>query len=43
MISSLQGRDGGRVYAKDILNGKSKAKLTDEEIQALNEAMGNAS
>lgn len=35
VISSLHGREGTRVYAKNIQNGKSQAKLTEEEIQAL--------
>jgi len=38
IVSSLHGRDGARVYAKDLLAGKSKAKLTDEEQQALTQA-----
>jgi hypothetical protein len=37
-ISSLHSREGVRIYSKDIVGGKSKAKLTDEETQALNEA-----
>jgi hypothetical protein len=37
-ISSLHGRDGCRVYAKDIKNGKSKAKFTEEEQAALKQA-----
>jgi hypothetical protein len=37
-ISSLHGRDGCRVYAKDIKNSKSKAKLTEEELEALKQA-----
>jgi len=38
-ISSLHSREGVRVYAKDLVNGKSKAKLTDEEQQALTQAL----
>jgi hypothetical protein len=39
VFSSLHGRDGCRVYSKDIKAGKSKSKLTEEEQQALNEAI----
>jgi hypothetical protein len=38
-ISSLHSREGVRIYSKDITNGKSKAKLTDEEQEALNQAI----
>ncbi|MBX4205079.1 MAG: DUF4446 family protein [Candidatus Doudnabacteria bacterium] len=38
-ISSLHSREGVRIYSKDIVNGKSKAKLTDEETQALTQAL----
>ena len=41
-LSSLHGREGVRSYAKQILDGKSKAKLTDEEIQALTNAIHGA-
>lgn len=37
LISSLHGRDSSQIYAKDIKNGKTKAKLTEEETQALNQ------
>jgi hypothetical protein len=38
VISSLHGRGGTRVYSKSVKAGKSEFKLTDEEIQAINEA-----
>ena len=38
-ISSLHSREGVRIYGKDIANGKSKAKLTEEEQQAFNQAI----
>lgn len=38
LISSLHGREGCRVYSKEISNGKSRAKLTMEEEQAFIEA-----
>ena len=38
VISSLHGRDGVRVYAKQIKNKKSESKLTQEEIEAIEEA-----
>lgn len=39
VISSLHGREGCRVYAKAIIAAKSKAKLTEEEQQALTQAI----
>lgn len=38
VISSLHGRDGTRIYAKEVLAGKSESKLTDEEIEAIKNA-----
>jgi len=35
VISSLHSREGGRVYAKPIINGKSNFPLTEEEQQAI--------
>lgn len=40
VLSSLFGRTDSRSYAKPIENGKSEYILTDEEQQALREAMG---
>ncbi len=39
ILQSFHGREGTRVYAKDIKNGKTKAKLTEEEKQALEQAI----
>lgn len=39
IFSSLFGRDESRSYAKPIVNGQSSYPLTDEERQALEEAM----
>lgn len=39
VISSLFGREESRCYAKPIVNGTSTYMLTDEEKQALTEAM----
>ena len=41
IVSSFHGREGTRVYSKDIKNGKTKAKLTEEEKQALEQAISN--
>lgn len=38
-LSGLHGREGVRVYAKEIIKGKSKAKLTEEEQKALTDAI----
>jgi hypothetical protein len=38
VISSLHGREGTRVYAKEIKAGQSESKLTTEEIQAIQQA-----
>jgi hypothetical protein len=38
VISSLHTREGTRVYAKEIANGKSKQYLTEEEMEALRRA-----
>lgn len=38
VITSLHGREGVRVYGKQIKNKKSETKLTQEEIQAIQEA-----
>lgn len=39
IISSIYGRNESIVYAKPVLNGKSKYVLSDEETEALNMAM----
>jgi len=39
LISSLFVKDGNRVYAKTIKNGKSDHSLSDEEMQAIDRAM----
>lgn len=38
VISSLHSREGTRIYAKPLLEGKSKFSLTEEENEAINEA-----
>lgn len=38
VISSLHTREGTRVYAKEIIKGKSKQYLTEEEMEALRRA-----
>jgi hypothetical protein len=38
VISSLHGREGTRVYAKQIKAGESESKLTKEEIEAIKNA-----
>lgn len=35
VISSLHGREGNRVYAKEIQKGVSKSQLTEEEKEAI--------
>lgn len=42
VLSSVFGREGSQAYAKPIENGGSTYKLTEEEQQALREAMANA-
>ena len=42
ILSSVFGREGSQAYAKPIENGSSTYKLTEEEQQALREAMANA-
>ena len=42
ILSSVFGREGSQAYAKPIENGSSSYKLTEEEQQALREAMANA-
>jgi hypothetical protein len=38
VISSLHGREGTRMYAKSVKNGKSETKLTEEEEEAIKKA-----
>lgn len=38
VISSLHGREGNRVYAKEITSGGSKSQLTEEEQEAIKQA-----
>lgn len=40
VISAVHARSGTRVYAKDIIEGKSQHHLSKEETNALNEAIG---
>ena len=40
VILSLFGREGIRVYAKAIKNGKSEYNLAEEEEKAIEQAMG---
>jgi hypothetical protein len=39
VVSSLHARAGTRVYAKAISNGRSEAALSDEESEALRQAL----
>lgn len=39
IITSLQGRDVSKLFAKRIENGKTEHTLTDEEKQSLHDAM----
>jgi hypothetical protein len=39
VISSLHGRDGNRVYAKEVKKGESKSQLTEEEQEAIKQAV----
>src|SRR3989338_10063768 len=39
ILSNLYSREGPRIYAKPVDNGKSKYDLSDEEQSALKEAM----
>lgn len=41
VISSLHGREGTRIYAKNLEKGQSKYRLTEEEKQAIQEANNN--
>ncbi len=38
VLSSLHGREGNRVYAKEVKNGASKSQLTEEEMAAIKQA-----
>jgi predicted phosphohydrolase len=40
VITSIHGREVDRIYAKEIVNGKSKHNLSAEEIEAIKEATG---
>lgn len=40
VVTSLYARDGNRVYAKPIKNGKSEYSLSDEEKKAIGKALG---
>lgn len=39
MISSMYSREGCYTYAKDIVNGESKLNLSEEEAEALKQAV----
>lgn len=40
VITSIHGREVDRIYAKEVINGKSKHNLSAEEIEAIKEAIG---
>jgi predicted Zn-dependent protease len=40
VITSIHGREVDRIYAKEIIDGKSKHNLSAEEIQAIKESIG---
>lgn len=42
-ISSVYGRSESRIFSKPIINGKSMASLSQEELESLNEALGEKS
>lgn len=42
VISSLHSREGTRVYAKSIERGKSQSRLTEEEEQAIQQAVSQS-
>lgn len=42
-ISSLYGRNESRTFSKPIIEGKSLITLSKEELESLNEALGNKS
>ena len=42
-LSSIYGRSESRVFVKPILKGKSMASLSAEELESLNEALGDKS
>lgn len=39
-ISSIYGRSESRIFSKPIVRGKSVASLSQEELESLNEALG---
>lgn len=41
IFNSVYGEDGSNIYAKPIINGKSKYDLSEEEIDAIGEAINN--
>jgi hypothetical protein len=40
ILSNLYSREGSRIYAKPIINGKSQYALSDEEKAAIKKAIG---
>lgn len=41
IISSLHGREGSRIYSKPIKQGKSQYRLSEEEENAIKQALNN--
>lgn len=41
VLTSLVGREGGRLYLKAVVEGRTEGSLSDEEQQALDEAITN--
>ena len=39
-ISSIYGRSESRIFSKPIVKGKSLVSLSQEELESLNEALG---
>lgn len=39
VLTSLHTRSGTRIYAKEVVSGKSELKLSKEETQVLNQAL----
>ncbi len=42
-ISSVYGRNESRIFSKPIVNGKSLSSLSQEEMESVNEALGDKS
>jgi Protein of unknown function (DUF4446) len=43
VVTSINGRQDTRVYAKPVIHGTSDHNLSEEEVEAIREALGSAS